>query len=126
MPSPRSGVEVMAEVQPAQGRNADLAIRRHTPPLLPVADVLLVLKEMQGRTSLRACGRRHVAMIDDGSYDRIFEKYFREDILRLQLGSGERSSLLNPGLPPSTPLTDSGSGLFRRLRPRCCAGIGKE
>ena len=47
------------------------------------------------------------AMLDDGSYDRIFERHQRHKIERLQLGRRHVLRLENPLLGPETPFADA-------------------
>ena len=45
-------------------------------------------------------------MIDDGSYDRIFDKHQRHKIETLRLKERKLFRIENPFLPPETPLAD--------------------
>ena len=45
-------------------------------------------------------------MIKDGTYNKIFDKYYRDNIVRLNLNKHRMFKIDNPNLGPETPFAD--------------------
>ena len=46
------------------------------------------------------------AMIQDGTYNKIFDKYYWDNIVRLNLNKRRMFKIDNPNLGPETPFSD--------------------
>jgi len=103
---PRSGVEVMQEYQQRKPSMPELAIEETLLLYYPWPMYFWFSKNPEGvRLSTRAAEGMW-SMIEDGTYDKIFDKYFRADIERLNLSKRQLIEMSNPRLTPETPLQD--------------------
>lgn len=103
---PRSGVEVMQEYTQRRAAMPDLFIEETLLIYYPWPMYFWFSKNAEGlRLSARAAEGMW-SMIEDGTYNKIFEKHFHDDIERLNLKKRKLIELKNPRLTPATPLQD--------------------
>ena len=103
---PRSGVEVMREYTQRKASMPDLFIEETILVYYPWPMYFWFSKNSEGQRLSARAAEGMWSMIENGTYDKIFEKYFHDDIERLNLKKRRTIELKNPRLTPATPLQD--------------------
>lgn len=104
---PRSGVEIIGELELRRDEMPNLHMERNLLLTYTWPMYFWFAKSEEGRRLAKRVESGMLAMIEDGSYERIFDKYYRADIQRLRLGQRRLIQLENPMLPALTPLHDT-------------------
>ena len=101
----RAAVEVLDEYDQRKGR-MDLDIEKDIVFYYPLPMYFWFPKTDEGRRLAARAEEGMRAMIADGSYDRIFDKYQRSKIERLRLKERRIFRIDNPYVGPETPFAD--------------------
>jgi hypothetical protein len=102
----RAAVEVLAEFDDRKSRTPNLAIEPGIILYYPLPMYFWFPKTDQGRHLAARARDGMMAMIEDGTYDRIFMKYQHVKIERLDLKHRRIFRIENPFLGPETPFDD--------------------
>ena len=102
----RAAVEVLDEYEEHRARLPDLAIEDNLVLYYPLPMYFWFPKTDEGRRLAARAEAGMRAMIEDGTYSRIFDKYQRWKIERLHLKSRTVLAISNPLLSPQTPFAD--------------------
>ena len=103
---PRSGVEIMGEYNQRKASMPELAIEPGLLLYYPWPMYFWFSKNAEGQRLAARASEGMWSMIEDGTYDKIFDKYFHADIERLNLKKRRLIELKNSRLTPETPLQD--------------------
>jgi ABC-type amino acid transport substrate-binding protein len=102
----RAAVEVCDEYDQRKAALPDLAIEDRILFYYPLPMYFWFPKTPEGRRLAARAEEGMRAMIADGTYDRIFDRYQRWKIERLQLAKRTIYRIDNPNLGPETPFAD--------------------
>jgi ABC-type amino acid transport substrate-binding protein len=103
---PRAAVEILDEYERRKGALPDLAIEQNLVFYYPLPMYFWFSRTDSGRRLAARAEEGMRAMIADGTYGRIFDKYQRHKIEELHLKSRRLLAIENPFLGPETPLGD--------------------
>lgn len=102
----RAAVEVLGEYDERKDRMPGLAIEPGIILYYPLPMYFWFPKTDEGRRLAERAREGMLGMIEDGTYDRIFMKYQKEKIDRLELKNRRVIKIDNPFLGPETPFED--------------------
>jgi hypothetical protein len=102
----RAAVEVLDEYEQRKAKIPDLAIERNLILYYPLPMYFWFPKTAQGRRLADRARDGMMAMIEDGTYDRIFFAYQGHKVERLGLKDRRIFKIANPFLGPQTPFED--------------------
>jgi hypothetical protein len=102
----RAAVEVLGEYEERKTKFPDLAIEDTICLYYPLPMYFWFSKTDEGRALARRAEEGMRMMINDGTYDKIFDKYQRWKIERLRLKERKLFKIDNPFLGPETPFAD--------------------
>jgi hypothetical protein len=102
----RAAVEVLGELEERRGKMPFLAIEPSICVYYPLPMYFWFPKTDDGRRLAERAREGMMGMIEDGTYDRIFWKYQKEKVERLDLRHRRILKLTNPYVGPETPLED--------------------
>ena len=102
----RGAVEVLDEYDQHKGALPDLAIEENLIFYYTLPMYFWFPRTDQGRRLAARAEEGMRAMIADGTYDAIFDKYQRRKIERLRLKQRRIFRITNPNVGPETPLAD--------------------
>jgi ABC-type amino acid transport substrate-binding protein len=102
----RASVEVLGEYDRRKHAMKDLYIEDNIIFYYPLPMYFWFSKTDEGRRLAARAEEGMRMMIDDGTYDRIFDKYQRQKIERLHLKSRRIFKIENPFVGPETPFND--------------------
>jgi hypothetical protein len=102
----RAAVEVTDEVEQRKRDMPDLYIEDSIILYYPLPMYFWFSKNEQGRKLAQRAEAGLRMMIEDGSFDRIFEKHQRKKIEQLHLRTRKIFRINNPYLVPETPFSD--------------------
>jgi len=102
----RASVEVLDEYEQRKDRMPDLHIEDEILFYYPLPMYFWFPKTAQGRRLAARAEEGMRMMIADGTYDRIFDKYQRQKILRLRLKERRLFRITNPNVGPETPFKE--------------------
>jgi ABC-type amino acid transport substrate-binding protein len=102
----RAAVEILGEYDERKDKIPNLAIEDTFILYYPLPMYFWFSKTPEGERLAARAREGMFAMIDDGTYDRIFFKYQQWKIDRLHLHTRKVFSVDNPYLGPETPLND--------------------
>lgn len=102
----RGAVEVLDEVEQRKRDMPDLHVEDSIILYYPLPMYFWFSKNAHGRQLAQRAETGLRMMIDDGSFDRIFEKYQRRKIEQLRLRTRKIFRINNPNLGPETPFHD--------------------
>jgi ABC-type amino acid transport substrate-binding protein len=102
----RAAVEVLDEYDQRKGKLPALDIEKNIVFYYPLPMYFWFPRTADGRRLAARAEEGMRMMIADGTYDRIFDKYQRWKIERLQLKSRRIYSIGNPFVGPETPFAD--------------------
>lgn len=102
----RAVSEVVDEYEQRKGALPDLHIEEHVLLYYPLPTYFWFSRTEEGRRLAKRAEAGMLAMIRDGTYDRIFSKYYRRNIERLRLRERRLFKIDNPFLGPETPFGD--------------------
>ncbi|HUJ16641.1 MAG TPA: hypothetical protein VL197_01490 [Nitrospirota bacterium] len=102
----RAAVEVLDEYEQRKDAMPDLFIENNIVFYYPLPMYFWFSKTEEGRSLAARAEEGMRMMIQDGTYDRIFDKYQRRKILRLKLKERRIFRIENPFLGPETPFED--------------------
>ena len=103
---PRGAFEVLDEFEQYRARFPDLFIEESICLSYPHPVYFLFSGSDEGRRLATRAEEGMRMMIDDGTYDRIFDKHQRHKIERLRLKERKLFRVENPTLGPETPFAD--------------------
>jgi ABC-type amino acid transport substrate-binding protein len=103
---PRAAVEILDEYDRRKGALPDLAIEQNLVFYYPLPMYFWFSRTDSGRRLAARAEEGMRAMIADGTYGRIFDKYQRHKIEELHLKSRRLLAIENPFMGPETPLGD--------------------
>ena len=103
---PRSGVEIIGEYEERKARMPDLHIEETLLLYYPLPMYFWFSRTEEGRRLAARAEEGLQVMIRNGTFDAIFDRYFRSNIERLHLKSRRIFRVENPNLGPETPLGD--------------------
>jgi ABC-type amino acid transport substrate-binding protein len=103
---PRASVEILDEYDQRKARLPALHIEETMIFYYPMPMYFWFSKTPQGRQLAARAEEGMWIMIRDGTYNRIFDKYQRRKIERLNLKKRRIFSIRNPNLGPETPFGD--------------------
>lgn len=103
----RAAVEVLDEQEQRKKEMPDLFIEESLILYYPLPMYFWFAKTVQGQRLADRAEEGMRAMIADGTYDRIFDRYQRQKIERLRLKERKILRIENPFLGPETPLKDA-------------------
>lgn len=104
---PRGAVEVLDEYEQRRTALPDLGIEDHLVLYYPLPMYFWFPRTDEGRRLAARAESGMRAMIGDGTYERIFDRYQRTKIERLHLASRTILRLSNRNLGPETPFEDA-------------------
>ncbi len=102
----RAAIEVLDEYQERKAKMPDLFIEEQITLYYPMPMYFWFSKTEAGKQLAARAQAGMMAMIEDGTYDRIFDQYQGEKIKRLHLGTRRTFRIENPFLGPETPFQD--------------------
>lgn len=102
----RAAVEVLDEYDSRKDRLPDLRIEDNLIFYYPLPMYFWFPKNDEGRRLAARAEEGMRRMIDDGTYDRIFDRYQRRKIERLRLRNRRIFRIDNPFVGPETPFQD--------------------
>ena len=102
----RGATEVLDEVEQRKRDMPDLQVEDSIILYYPLPMYFWFSKNEQGRRLAQRAETGLRMMIEDGSFDRIFEKYQRRKIEQLHLRTRKIFRINNPYLVPETPFDD--------------------
>ncbi len=102
----RASVEVLGEYDERKEKMPDLCIEQSTILYYPLPMYFWFAKNAEGQRLAARARKGMTAMIEDGTYDRIFFEYQKEKIERLDLKHRRIFRINNPLLGPETPFAD--------------------
>jgi hypothetical protein len=102
----RATVEVLDEVAQRIDKMPDLSIEQNLLLYYPLPMYFWFSKTPEGERLASRAREGMLAMIQDGTYDRIFFKYQKSKIDRLDLRHRKLFRIENPFLVPETPFAD--------------------
>ena len=102
----RAATEVLDEYDQRKQRLPELSIEESTIFYYPLPMYFWFPKTPQGRRLAARAEEGMRMMIADGTYDRIFDKYQRQKIMRLRLKERKIFRIPNPNVGPETPMFD--------------------
>jgi hypothetical protein len=102
----RAAVEVLDEYQHRKDSLPELFIEKNIVFYYPLPMYFWFSKTDEGRRLAARAEEGMRMMIQDGTYDKIFDKYQRHKILRLKLKKRRIFRIDNPFLGPETPFED--------------------
>lgn len=102
----RAATEVLDEYQERKRTLNDLAIEDHILFYYPLPMYFWFPKNEEGRRLAARAEAGMRMMIDDGTYDAIFDKYQRHKIETLRLKERRIYKIANPYVGPDTPFAD--------------------
>jgi ABC-type amino acid transport substrate-binding protein len=103
---PRAAVEILDEYNLRKDALPDLAIEQNLLIYYPLPMYFWFTRTESGRRLAARAEEGMKAMIADGTYDRIFDKYQRHKIESLRLKNRRLLAIDNPLLGPETPFAD--------------------
>lgn len=103
----RAAVEITGEYDERKGKMPDLHIEENIVFYYPLPMYFWFSKTADGNRLAARAEEGMWMMIDDGAYDKIFDKYQREKVVRLNLKNRVLFKIDNPLLGPETPFNDS-------------------
>jgi ABC-type amino acid transport substrate-binding protein len=103
----RAAVEVLGELETRRAEGLDLVIENSLLLYYPLPMYFWFSHTAGGEQLAERAREGMLAMIEDGSYDRIFESYQGPKIARLNLRGRRLFRLENPYLVPETPFDDA-------------------
>jgi ABC-type amino acid transport substrate-binding protein len=103
----RAAVEVLGELEERTSQMPDLAIEDNLILYYPLPMYFWFSRTAEGARLAARAQEGMIAMIEDGTYDRIFMEYQGEKIRRLHLASRLILRIDNPNLGPETPFSDT-------------------
>lgn len=103
---PRSGVEIIGEYEQHRQQMPELQIEEHLLLYYPLPMYFWFAQTPEGKRLADRAEAGMRIMIADGTYDRIFDDFFRKNIERLRLNQRKMFALENPNLGPETPFSD--------------------
>ncbi len=102
----RAAVEVLEEYEERKSKFPDLMIEETICLYYPLPMYFWFSKTDEGMALKKRAEEGMWMMINDGTYDKIFDKYQRSKIERLKLKERKLFKIVNPFLVPETPLND--------------------
>jgi ABC-type amino acid transport substrate-binding protein len=102
----RGAVEVLDEYDQRKRALPNLAIEENLILYYPLPMYFWFSRNEEGRRLAARAEEGMRAMIADGTYDAIFDKYQRSKIERLRLNKRKIIPIANPNVGPETPLSD--------------------
>lgn len=102
----RSAAEIVDEYEARREQYPDLHIEDTLCLSIPQPMYFWFSKTAEGRRLAARAEEGMRMMLDDGTYDRIFERHYGHDIRKLRLSSRRIIRLDNPFLGPKTPYGD--------------------
>lgn len=102
----RSAVEILDEYDQRKSTMGNLHIEKNLILYYPWPMYFWFSDNAEGILLAERAEEGMLQMIEDGTYYRIFDKYFEEDIARLNLSDRRLLRISNPLLSPETPLDD--------------------
>jgi ABC-type amino acid transport substrate-binding protein len=102
----RATVEVLDELEERKQKLPELMIEQHLIMYYPLPMYFWFPKNEQGKRLAARAEEGMRKMIEDGSYDKIFEKYQRHKVDALDLKNRRILKIDNPYLVPETPFDD--------------------
>jgi len=103
---PRAAVEILDEYAERREALPDLEIEKNLVFYYPLPMYFWFPKTEEGRRLAARAEEGMWAMIADGTYDQVFDKYQRHKIETLQLKRRRMLAVDNPLLGPETPFAD--------------------
>jgi hypothetical protein len=102
----RAAVEVIGEYEARKDRMPELHIEESLIFYYPLPMYFWFPKTAEGRRLAARAEEGMRTMIEDGTYDKIFDKYQREKVERLKLKDRTIFKINNPNVGPETPFGD--------------------
>ncbi|HKR64604.1 MAG TPA: hypothetical protein VJZ00_12810 [Thermoanaerobaculia bacterium] len=102
----RAAVEVLDELEQHKAATKDLAIEDTIVFYYPLPMYFWFPRTNEGRRLAARAEEGMRMMIEDGTYDRIFDRYQRWKIERLHLKTRRMYKIANPFVGPETPFND--------------------
>ena len=102
----RAAVEITDEYDERKARMPDLKIEENLIFYYPLPMYFWFSKTDEGRRLAARAEEGMRVMIEDGTYDKIFDKYQRHKIERLRLNGRKVFRIDNPFVGPETPFAD--------------------
>jgi hypothetical protein len=102
----RAAVEVLGELEARRGEGLELVVEPTLLLYYPLPMYFWFSSTEAGRRLAARAREGMLGMLEDGTYDRIFEAYQGYKIQRLQLKKRRLLELPNPYLVPETPFDD--------------------
>ena len=102
----RAAVEITGEYDERKNKMPDLSIEENLVFYYPLPMYFWFPKTDEGKRLAARAEEGMRTMISDGTYDKIFDKYQREKVLRLNLKNRVIYKINNPFLGPETPFND--------------------
>jgi ABC-type amino acid transport substrate-binding protein len=102
----RAAVEVTGEYEERKDKMPDLAIEEDIMLYYPLPMYFWFSKTEEGSRLAKRAGEGMWEMINDGTFNRIFNEYQRSKIDRLNLRKRKMFTISNPFLGPETPFGD--------------------
>ena len=102
----RAAVEITGEYDDRKGKMPDLHIEENIVFYYPLPMYFWFPKTDEGKQLAARAEEGMWMMIKDGTYDKIFDKYQRQKVERLNLKNRVLFKINNPFLGPETPLND--------------------
>ena len=103
---PRGAVEILGEYESHKKQLPDLFIEPNIILYYPLPMYFWFSNNRQGKELAKRAAQGMYKMIDDGSYDTLFEQYHGENIRKLQLNKRKIFRIDNPLLGKETPFND--------------------
>jgi ABC-type amino acid transport substrate-binding protein len=102
----RAAVEVLDEFEQRKEKLPEMEIEKNLILYYPLPMYFWFAKNEEGRRLAARAEEGMRLMIDDGTYDKIFEKYQLPKVERLNLKNRKVLKIDNPFLGPETPFSD--------------------
>lgn len=102
----RAATEVLDEYEIQKGKEKHLAVEKQILFYYRLPMYFWFPKTDEGRRLAARAEEGMRMMIADGTYDRIFDRYYRRRIERLRLKGRKLFEIRNPNVGPETPVAD--------------------
>ena len=103
----RGAVEVLGELDSRRAQMPDLAIESSIILYYPLPMYFWFSRNAEGARLAARARAGMLAMIQDGSYDRLFDRFQGDKVARLHLAQRRIFRIENPNLGPETPFGDA-------------------
>jgi hypothetical protein len=102
----RAAVEILDEFEERKDKLPEMEIEKHLILYYPLPMYFWFSKTEEGKRLAARAEEGMRQMIDDGTYDRIFDKYQKHKVEKLDLKNRRIFKIHNPFLVPETPFDD--------------------